>query len=89
MFAGISSGFVNEDVGSDKKEKDAPPSTPTPPPQRRLAKSFSVAPSAVSKGISFISTIAYLKKPEATLIAFQFTLNFLSSPFFFFSSGKW
>lgn len=54
-FLGISSGnsASNEDTASekDKKERDRPPSTPTPPPQRRLAKSFSVAPSAVSKGI--------------------------------------
>lgn len=60
MFAGISSGFVYEDVTGDKKEKDAIPSTPTPPPQRRLAKSLSVAPSAVTKGICFAQLACFV-----------------------------
>ncbi|RZF35527.1 hypothetical protein LSTR_LSTR010218 [Laodelphax striatellus] len=37
---------------------DAPSHSPTPPPQRRLAKSFSVAPSAMTKGIPKASLIA-------------------------------
>ena len=39
-------------VGVDKPVgKDQPQPSPTPPTQRRLAKSFSVTPSAVTKGI--------------------------------------
>ncbi|XP_039292662.1 ral GTPase-activating protein subunit beta isoform X3 [Nilaparvata lugens] len=37
---------------------DAPSHSPTPPTQRRLAKSFSVAPSTVTKGIPKASLIA-------------------------------
>ncbi|CAG9856330.1 unnamed protein product [Phyllotreta striolata] len=45
-------------AGSDKN-KEAPPIThsPTPPTQRRLAKSFSVTPSSVNKGIPKTSLI--------------------------------
>lgn len=50
-------------TGSEKEKKDQPSShSPTPPPQRRLAKSFSVAPSAVTKGngsFHFFSTIIF------------------------------
>ncbi|XP_075220156.1 ral GTPase-activating protein subunit beta isoform X3 [Lycorma delicatula] len=46
-------------TGLDKEKKEHPSShSPTPPPQRRLAKSFSVAPSAVTKGIPKSSLIA-------------------------------
>lgn len=39
-------------VGWDRSSsKDQPQPSPTPPTQRRLAKSFSVTPSAVTKGI--------------------------------------
>ncbi|XP_018579922.1 ral GTPase-activating protein subunit beta isoform X2 [Anoplophora glabripennis] len=45
--------------GNTDKSKEIPPIThsPTPPTQRRLAKSFSVAPSSVNKGIPKASLI--------------------------------
>ena len=46
--SGISSGGVGWDRSSSR---DQPQPSPTPPTQRRLAKSFSVTPSAVTKGI--------------------------------------
>ncbi|KAJ9585303.1 hypothetical protein L9F63_002888 [Diploptera punctata] len=66
-FMGIAQPYSWEDGSSstdrDKKESGTsshPTSathSPTPPPQRRLAKSFSVAPSAVTKGIPKASLI--------------------------------
>jgi hypothetical protein len=60
MIAGIAQPYSWEEASSssdrDKKESGTTshPScvshSSTPPPQRRLAKSFSVAPSAVTKG---------------------------------------
>ncbi|KAK0179173.1 hypothetical protein PV327_007988 [Microctonus hyperodae] len=45
-------------VGSDRiSNKDQPQPAPTPPTQRRLAKSFSVTPSAVTKGMPKASLI--------------------------------
>ncbi|XP_057325973.1 ral GTPase-activating protein subunit beta isoform X2 [Microplitis mediator] len=45
-------------VGADRiSNKDQPQPSPTPPTQRRLAKSFSVTPSAVTKGIPKASLI--------------------------------
>ncbi|XP_011305025.1 ral GTPase-activating protein subunit beta isoform X2 [Fopius arisanus] len=44
-------------TGGDKISKDQPQPSPTPPTQRRLAKSFSVTPSAVTKGIPKASLI--------------------------------
>lgn len=47
------SGPGSGGVGWDRSNgKDQPQPSPTPPTQRRLAKSFSVTPSAVTKGIS-------------------------------------
>jgi len=46
--SGTSGGGVGWDRSSSK---DQPQPSPTPPTQRRLAKSFSVTPSAVTKGI--------------------------------------
>ncbi|KYM99990.1 Ral GTPase-activating protein subunit beta [Cyphomyrmex costatus] len=46
--SGISSGGVGWDRSNSR---DQPQPSPTPPTQRRLAKSFSVTPSAVTKGI--------------------------------------
>lgn len=59
--AGVAQAIWWESVitgGSTDKSKEAAPNqssttyspSPTPPTQRRLAKSFSVAPSSVSKG---------------------------------------
>ncbi|KAK4886376.1 hypothetical protein RN001_002647 [Aquatica leii] len=42
--------------------------SPTPPPQRRLAKSFSVAPSAVSKGVSKSTLIGLTSNRTSTVI---------------------
>ncbi|XP_069691801.1 ral GTPase-activating protein subunit beta isoform X2 [Periplaneta americana] len=66
-FLGIAQPYSWDEGGSssdrDKKESGTsshPTSathSPTPPPQRRLAKSFSVAPSAVTKGIPKASLI--------------------------------
>lgn len=66
-FLGIAQPYSWEEGSSssdrDKKESGVfshPTSathSPTPPPQRRLAKSFSVAPSAVTKGIPKASLI--------------------------------
>lgn len=42
--------------GGEKMNKDQPQPSPTPPTQRRLAKSFSVTPSAVTKGILLLHT---------------------------------
>ena len=43
-------------VGWDKSSsKDMTQHSPTPPTQRRLAKSFSVTPSAVTKGTEHLS----------------------------------
>ncbi|XP_015122062.1 ral GTPase-activating protein subunit beta isoform X3 [Diachasma alloeum] len=44
-------------AGGEKITKDQPQPSPTPPTQRRLAKSFSVTPSAVTKGIPKASLI--------------------------------
>ncbi|XP_024939049.1 ral GTPase-activating protein subunit beta isoform X11 [Cephus cinctus] len=54
------SGFGgNVGVGVEKSTgKDQPQPFPTPPTQRRLAKSFSVTPSAVTKGIPKASLIS-------------------------------
>jgi hypothetical protein len=60
MIAGIAQPY-SWDEGSSSSDRDKKESgtsshptsathSPTPPPQRRLAKSFSVAPSAVTKG---------------------------------------
>ena len=43
------SGFTS--LGNEKILKEQTHPSPTPPTQRRLAKSFSVTPSAVTKGI--------------------------------------
>lgn len=57
------SGTGSGGVGWDRSSgRDQPQPSPTPPTQRRLAKSFSVTPSAVTKGISvqyFLSPIRY------------------------------
>ncbi|KAK7862306.1 hypothetical protein R5R35_014671 [Gryllus longicercus] len=58
-FLGVAQPFTWDEGSINEREKKEgasshPPSathSPTPPPQRRLAKSFSVAPSAVTKGI--------------------------------------
>ncbi|KAF5302204.1 hypothetical protein FQA39_LY10243 [Lamprigera yunnana] len=42
--------------------------SPTPPPQRRLAKSFSVAPSAISKGVPKSSLIGLTGNRVSTVI---------------------
>ncbi|XP_014486488.1 PREDICTED: ral GTPase-activating protein subunit beta isoform X3 [Dinoponera quadriceps] len=56
-------------VGWDRSSgKDQPQPSPTPPTQRRLAKSFSVTPSAVTKGI-----------PKASLIGLT-TSRVISTP---------
>ncbi|XP_011343434.1 ral GTPase-activating protein subunit beta isoform X5 [Ooceraea biroi] len=52
--SGTSGGGVGWDRSSSK---DQPQPSPTPPTQRRLAKSFSVTPSAVTKGIPKASLI--------------------------------
>lgn len=44
---GVGAGGV---AGDKSGGKDQPQPSPTPPTQRRLAKSFSVTPSAVTKG---------------------------------------
>ncbi|XP_048505289.1 ral GTPase-activating protein subunit beta isoform X3 [Athalia rosae] len=44
-------------AGDKTSSKDQPQPSPTPPTQRRLAKSFSVTPSAVTKGIPKASLI--------------------------------
>lgn len=50
------SGTGSGGVGWDRSSgRDQPQPSPTPPTQRRLAKSFSVTPSAVTKGISILS----------------------------------
>ncbi|XP_020285892.1 ral GTPase-activating protein subunit beta isoform X2 [Pseudomyrmex gracilis] len=52
------SGPGSGGVGWDRSNgKDQPQPSPTPPTQRRLAKSFSVTPSAVTKGIPKASLI--------------------------------
>ncbi|XP_012219325.1 ral GTPase-activating protein subunit beta isoform X2 [Linepithema humile] len=52
------SGAGSGGVGWDRTSgKDQPQPSPTPPTQRRLAKSFSVTPSAVTKGIPKASLI--------------------------------
>ncbi|XP_067010015.2 ral GTPase-activating protein subunit beta [Anabrus simplex] len=64
-FLGVAQSFSwDEGVTTEREKKEGasshPPSathSPTPPPQRRLAKSFSVAPSAVTKGIPKSSLI--------------------------------
>lgn len=57
----------SEEGGTDKKEPNWTPagitpssSSPTPPPQRRLAKSFSVAPSAMTKGTALMRGACWL-----------------------------
>ncbi|XP_070158722.1 ral GTPase-activating protein subunit beta isoform X2 [Polyergus mexicanus] len=52
--SGIGGGGVGWDRSSGKEQ---PQPSPTPPTQRRLAKSFSVTPSAVTKGIPKASLI--------------------------------
>ncbi|XP_049763292.1 ral GTPase-activating protein subunit beta isoform X1 [Schistocerca cancellata] len=76
-FLGIAQPFLWEEgscgTGSrDKKEgaSSHPPSathSPTPPPQRRLAKSFSVAPSAVTKGMPKASLIGLTSSRASTV----------------------
>uniref|UniRef100_A0A1B6CX62 Rap-GAP domain-containing protein n=1 Tax=Clastoptera arizonana TaxID=38151 RepID=A0A1B6CX62_9HEMI len=60
-FLGIASQTISWDSSEnnerEKKEINHPSYSPTPPPTRRLAKSFSVAPSSVSKGIPKASLI--------------------------------
>ncbi|XP_071636603.1 ral GTPase-activating protein subunit beta isoform X2 [Temnothorax longispinosus] len=52
------SGTGSGGVGWDRSNsRDQPQPSPTPPTQRRLAKSFSVTPSAVTKGIPKASLI--------------------------------
>ncbi|XP_012286236.1 ral GTPase-activating protein subunit beta isoform X2 [Orussus abietinus] len=51
--AGVGGGVAGDRMGG----RDQPQSSPTPPTQRRLAKSFSVTPSAVTKGIPKASLI--------------------------------
>ncbi|KAK6624852.1 hypothetical protein RUM44_011716 [Polyplax serrata] len=68
-FLGICSSYLYEDVTGFKKEKDVQPtSIQTPPTQRRLAKSLSVAPSSVSKGIPRASLIGLTSSRASTLI---------------------
>ncbi|XP_071439557.1 ral GTPase-activating protein subunit beta isoform X3 [Hetaerina americana] len=59
-FLGIAQPYMDEG-SSEKKESSSHPSSathsPTPPPQRRLAKSFSVAPSSAIKGMPKASLI--------------------------------
>lgn len=71
VFSGIASTQLYTDVTGERKDKEAcvPPATPTPPPQRRLAKSFSVAPAAaaaaaVSKG----TPLAFLTLPMHSIL---------------------
>ncbi|XP_034949716.1 ral GTPase-activating protein subunit beta isoform X2 [Chelonus insularis] len=54
--SGINTHAAGGGVGAISS-KDQPQSSPTPPTQRRLAKSFSVTPSAVTKGIPKASLI--------------------------------
>ncbi|KAF4523460.1 hypothetical protein B566_EDAN008869 [Ephemera danica] len=66
-----------EEQGSstDKKDASGAPlgstpsssSSPTPPPQRRLAKSFSVAPSAMTKGIPKAALIGLTSSRSSTV----------------------
>lgn len=70
MYVGIAQTYSWDEVvagGGDKggnKETGggggAHTHSPTPPPQRRLAKSFSVAPSTVSKGTYLLSFVSFL-----------------------------
>ncbi|KAF7994357.1 hypothetical protein HCN44_003829 [Aphidius gifuensis] len=74
-YYGYSIGGVG---GNDKSgtNRDQPQPSPTPPPtQRRLAKSFSVTPSAVTKGM-----------PKASLIGLT-TSRITSQPLAFGNSG--
>ena len=66
MISGICSSCLYEEITGFKKEMDLLPSTQTPPTQRRLPKSLSVAPSSVAKGIFLSCTfffffLAYLR----------------------------
>lgn len=67
----IGSGGVGWDRPSGK---DQPQPSPTPPTQRRLAKSFSVTPSAVTKGT--IQTIPSLANIHMTHMTFVHNLHF-------------
>lgn len=59
-------------VGWDRSSgKDQPQPSPTPPTQRRLAKSFSVTPSAVTKGT--FSAILSLADTQSVLLIIPFT----------------
>ncbi|XP_012060103.1 PREDICTED: LOW QUALITY PROTEIN: ral GTPase-activating protein subunit beta [Atta cephalotes] len=71
--SGISSGGVGWDRSSSR---DQPQPSPTPPTQRRLAKSFSVTPSAVTKGI-----------PKASLIGLTTSRVSSSPPILISNSG--
>lgn len=53
-MSNVTSGTSGTGSGWDRVSsgRDQPQPSPTPPTQRRLAKSFSVTPSAVTKGIS-------------------------------------
>ncbi|XP_032454301.1 ral GTPase-activating protein subunit beta isoform X2 [Nasonia vitripennis] len=62
-------------ISGDRIMKDQPHPSPTPPTQRRLAKSFSVTPSAVTKGI-----------PKASLIGLT-TSRVTSTPLMSTNSG--
>ncbi|KAK5643498.1 hypothetical protein RI129_007343 [Pyrocoelia pectoralis] len=53
----------NKEIGSSTSIH-----SPTPPPQRRLAKSFSVAPSAVSKGMPKTSLIGLTSNRISTVV---------------------
>lgn len=58
VTTGIGNNSGTGGVGNEKaNSKDQPQPSPTPPTQRRLAKSFSVTPSAVTKGIPKASLI--------------------------------
>ena len=59
MISGICSSCLYEEITGFKKEMDLLPSTQTPPTQRRLPKSLSVAPSSVAKGIFLSCTFFF------------------------------
>ncbi|XP_046680687.1 ral GTPase-activating protein subunit beta isoform X3 [Homalodisca vitripennis] len=80
-FLGIASQSLTWDTSelSEREKKDThPPShSPTPPPVRRLAKSFSVTPSAVTKGgLKLVHSAEFIRQhtfddfgiPKASLI---------------------
>lgn len=82
MFTGICSSYLYEDVTGFKKEKDVQPtSIQTPPTQRRLAKSLSVAPSSVSKGICFAHFPFFINKAQTCTLFKNFRFNSVSFSF--------